>query len=102
MFNLFNRIRGNFIKELKGIWLAGDWIEKDPSKKLYVMPYFNKENKYIRYKAGEIVPLIKIGNRIGCYKITKMYKHNTSMWADFAGWDDGINYDFKFDHSEKI
>jgi len=102
MFNLFDKGRNIFPKEFKGIWLAGDYIEKDPSKKIYLMPYSSKENKYIRYKVGQIVPLNKIENMIGYYKITRMYKYNTSPWADFASWDDGINYDFKYDHSEKV
>ena len=101
MFNLFDKGKKIFPKKFKGAWLAGDWIEKDSSKRKYLMSYFDKD-KYIRYKVGEVVPLIRIGDRIGYYKIIRMYRYNSSMWADFAGWDDGLNYDLIFNHSKKI
>jgi hypothetical protein len=84
-----------FPHELKDIWFAWNGIySKQPEKWKYLVPYWDTDGKYIDYKVGDIVPMLKDGDVVAYYKIVNI--HKKSWVSDLASWDDGRDYDLVF------
>ena len=83
------KIKRKFPKVINQVWFAGVDLDKPPK---YLVPYFNKERRYVNYSRGDIVPMLKINGYIGYYKIIRYEKTG----SDLAGWDDGRWYNLKF------
>ena len=56
-----------------------------------MMLYFDAAGKYVDYKPGQIVPLEESDGWVAWYKILRW----TRPYGDYAGWDDGRNYELE-------
>lgn len=43
-----------------------------------------------------LIPAMRVGAKIGLYKLTNKPKRRTSLTSDLAGWDDGMYVNLKF------
>lgn len=80
-----------------GEWFAYNAIPekmRKPDETHFLVPYWDKDGKYIDYKVGDIVPMMWVGKYIAHYKITEIVR----PYGDYAMWDDGRKYDLIFHH----
>ncbi len=91
------RIKRKFPREINRVWFAGAGLDMDKLPR-YLVPYWDKNKRYIRYSIGDIVPMLQIDGYIAYYKIVRFEKYG----SDLAGWDDGRWYDLKFFNIKKV
>ena len=93
-FNLFKSTRRKYKlkKRLYDQWFAA--VIHAPSENFYP-PAFDKDLNFIKYKVGDIVPMMKLpDSKLVYYKITKIrYQH-----GDWVFDSDGYKYDLKYSH----
>ncbi len=85
-----------FPKKINGEWFAYNAVLKDKGKEQLPV-YFDKDKQYVEYKIDDIVPVKRIENLLGFYKIIKIER----PYGDYAGWDDGRKYDLLLHHVEE-
>ena len=88
-------IKGKFPKIINDEWFAYQVVRKHEGKE-QLPPYFDNDKNYIEYKEGDIVPIKRIGDYLGFYKIIKIHR----PYGDYAMWDDGRKYDLRLHHIE--
>ncbi len=90
------RHKAKFPKTLNAVRFAYQLIAKSEGKE-QLPQYFDDNGKYINYKTGDIVPIERMGDYVGFYKITG---YKSSPWSDNAQWDDSRKYNLVIHHVE--
>ena len=81
-------IKRKFPKTLYDEWFAYQAISKHEGKEELPM-YYGKDNKYIEYKPGDIVPVRRIGSYLGFYKIVAIRR----PYGDYASLESPYSND---------
>ena len=91
-------IRGTtFPYVVKDYMLSIKWtMARHDNKPLPLMAYF-RDDVYVRYQAGQVVPFKEQRGWLAYYRITNIRK----PYGDYAGFDDGRLYNLALDHVER-
>ena len=85
--------------EINEAWLSDLSVHKQPKE--VIASHFATGWDYIYYEKGMLMPFYLVNEKIVWYKVLGYKKHGSSM-PDYAGWDDGKQFDLVFDHVGEI
>lgn len=90
-------VKKKFPKKLNRLHFASICVMKN---KDYIIPFWDKNGRYISYEIDDIIPVLEKEGYKGFYKIVSIEFYTSSM-SDTAEWDDRKDFDLVFDHLEK-
>lgn len=82
-----------FPKRLNKEWIAFSAMGEEYVRKHggLFFKYFGDDHFAIRYKAGDLIPVLENGKEVAYYRVLDFKKEG----GDLAGWDDGRKYNLR-------